>query len=64
MKYYEDSCYIVEIDDKSKEMKVLSKTVDAQGNDGILIPVVTLDFYQDEYDFVEHLIKIIKGERK
>ena len=64
MKYYEDSCYIIEIDDESKEMKVLSKTTDAKGDDGILIPVVTLDFYQDTYDFVEHLIKVIKGERK
>ena len=64
MKYYEDSCYIVNIDDDdNKEMKIFSKTTDANGNEGILIPVVTLDFYQDTYDFVQNLIKIIKGER-
>ena len=63
MKYYEDSCYIIEIDDESKEMKVFARTTDAHGNEGILLPVITLDFLEDTYDFIRHLVKVTRGER-
>jgi hypothetical protein len=59
---YEDDCYVIKVDKTGDYMYVYSKTEDASGNAGPLLPVRKINFLEDMFDVLKHLVKKIEDK--
>ena len=59
---YEDDCYVITVDKTGDYMHIYSKTEDVYGNAGPLLPVRKINFLEDEFDLIKHLVKKIEDK--